>query len=149
MMPERVRAFWVVAPGRGEIRAAALSPPSSPLSDGAHAIVRAEYSGISRGTESLVFLGRVPASEYHRMRAPFQEGDFPGPVKYGYASVGVVESGPGELCGRRVFVLHPHQTRYAVPSVAVHPLPDNVPSARAVLAANMETASNGLWDARP
>jgi hypothetical protein len=151
MTPESVRAFWVVAPGRGEIRATALSPPSplSPLSPGASAVVRAEYSGISRGTESLVFLGRVPASEYQRMRAPFQEGDFPGPVKYGYASVGVVESGPGDLCGRRVFVLHPHQTRYAVPAVAVHPLPDNVPSARAVLAANMETAINGLWDAHP
>jgi hypothetical protein len=150
MMLETARAFWIVAPGRGEIRATTLSALSalSALS-GACAIVRAEYSGISRGTESLVFMGRVPASEYQRMRAPFQEGDFPGPVKYGYASVGVVESGPGDLCGRRVFVLYPHQTRYAVPVGALHPLPDNVPAPRAVLAANMETAINGLWDAQP
>jgi NADPH:quinone reductase-like Zn-dependent oxidoreductase len=147
MMPESARAFWIVAPGRGEIRATALGTTSA-LS-GAYAIVRAEYSAISRGTESLVFLGRVPASEYQRMRAPFQEGDFPGPVKYGYASVGLVESGPGDLCGRRVFVLYPHQTRYAVPAGAVHPVPDNVPAPRAVLAANMETAINGLWDAQP
>lgn len=111
--------------------------------------MRAEYSGISRGTEALVFLGRVPPSEYHRMRAPFQDGDFPGPVKYGYSSVGVVENGPSDWRGRRVFALYPHQTRYAIPLTALYPLPDDVPSSRAVLAANLETAINGLWDAQP
>jgi threonine dehydrogenase-like Zn-dependent dehydrogenase len=109
--------------------------------------VRALYSGVSRGTESLVFAGRVPASEYGRMRAPFQEGDFPGPVKYGYSSVGLVERGPADLAGRTVFCLFPHQTRYVVPATALHALPDGVPPARAVLAANLETALNGLWDA--
>src|SRR5262249_16529419 len=92
--------------------------------------------------------GRVPAAEYHRMRAPFQAGEFPAPVKYGYASVGEVERGPAELEGRRVFVLHPHQTHYVVPASSVYVLPVHVPPARAVLAANMETAINGLWDAR-
>jgi threonine dehydrogenase-like Zn-dependent dehydrogenase len=138
------RAFWVAAPGRGEIRDEFL-----PADATGTVIVRAQYSGISRGTETLVFLGHVPPSEYQRMRAPFQAGDFPAPVKYGYASVGIVESGARELEGRRVFVLHPHQTRYAVPVDAVHLLPDRVPSARAVLAANLETAINGLWDAHP
>jgi threonine dehydrogenase-like Zn-dependent dehydrogenase len=112
-------------------------------------VVHARYSGISRGTEALVFQGRVPVSEYQRMRAPFQGGDFPGPVKYGYASVGVVEEGAPELRGRRVFVLYPHQTRYVVPVNMLYVLPDDVPSARAVLAANLETAVNGLWDGRP
>lgn len=144
MTTNAARAFWIVAPGRGEIRATQLPPLS-----GDSVVVRAEYSGISRGTEALVFMGRVPASEYQRMRAPFQDGDFPAPVKYGYSSVGVVESGPSDLRGRRVFVLYPHQTRYAVPLAAVHPVPDNVPSSRAVLAANLETAINGLWDAQP
>src|SRR5206468_5118259 len=88
-------------------------------------------------------------SEYLRMRAPFQAGDFPGPVKYGYSSVGSVEDGPDELRGRRVFVLYPHQTRYIVPARAAYILPDNVPPERAVLAANVETAVNGLWDASP
>nr|WP_245777387.1 zinc-binding alcohol dehydrogenase [Marinobacter pelagius] len=111
--------------------------------------VRALYSGVSRGTESLVFNGRVPESEYQRMRAPFQEGDFPFPVKYGYASVGEVVDGPEELLGRRVFCLYPHQSRYTVPVSAVTPLPDELPAERAVLAANMETAINGLWDASP
>ena len=143
-MPDEARAFWVAAPGRGEIRGEALRPPA----DG-EVVIRALYSGISRGTEALVFDGRVPPSEWERMRAPFQSGDFPGPVKYGYASVGRVEDGPDGLRGRAVFALYPHQTQYVVPADAVHVIPETVPPARAVLAANMETAINGLWDARP
>jgi threonine dehydrogenase-like Zn-dependent dehydrogenase len=143
-MPESARAFWTVVPGRGEIREEPLAEPSA-----GEVVVRAQYSGISRGTEALVFDGRVPPSEYGRMRAPFQSGHFPGPVKYGYASVGRVERGPRELLDREVFVLHPHQTRYIVPLDAVHPLPGGVPASRAVLAANLETAINGVWDADP
>ncbi|HTM05520.1 MAG TPA: zinc-binding alcohol dehydrogenase [Vicinamibacterales bacterium] len=109
--------------------------------------VRSLFSGISRGTESLVFNGRVPVSEYARMRAPFQDGQFPAPVKYGYCSVGIVDDGPPAIVGRPVFCLFPHQTHYVVPQTAVHIIPDDVPPHRAVLAANMETAINGFWDA--
>ena len=144
MAARHPRAFWTVAPGRGEIREEPLPPPD--LGD---VVVRALYSGISRGTESLVFQGRVPASEYQRMRAPFQTGDFPAPVKYGYASVGRIEEGPEDLRDRDVFVLYPHQTRYVVPASAVHVLPNAVPASRAVLAANLETAINALWDGAP
>jgi 2-desacetyl-2-hydroxyethyl bacteriochlorophyllide A dehydrogenase len=143
-MQHEARAFWVTAPGQGEIRTERLATPAHD-----DILVRTLYSGISRGTEAMVFGGHVPASEWQRMRAPFQAGDFPAPVKYGYASVGVVEQGPPELAGRTVFTLYPHQTRYLVPAGAVYPLPDTVPSTRAVLAANMETALNGVWDARP
>ncbi|HEX6995974.1 MAG TPA: zinc-binding alcohol dehydrogenase [Gammaproteobacteria bacterium] len=137
-------AFWITMPGRGEIRA-------EPLPARAHddVLVETLYSGISRGTEALVFTGRVPPTEHERMRAPFQAGDFPAPVKYGYASVGRVLDGPAALVGRVVFCLYPHQTRYVVPARAVHPLPDGIPPGRAVLAANLETAVNGLWDAAP
>jgi hypothetical protein len=144
MSAETARAFWVVAPGRGEIRGESTRTPQN-----GEVLVRAMYSGISRGTEAIVFGGRVPPSEYQRMRAPFQAGDFPGPVKYGYASVGRVEQGSRELLGHHVFVLHPHQTHYVVPAAAAHIVPDAVPPARAVLAANLETAINGVWDARP
>ena len=141
-------AFWTVAPGRGELRRETLPP----LRDG-DVLVRSLYSAISRGTESLVFRGEVPPSEYQRMRAPFQQGDFPAPVKYGYINVGVVEAGCGAqaqaLVGRRVFCLYPHQQAYVVPATAVVALPDAVPSARAVLAANLETAINAIWDASP
>jgi threonine dehydrogenase-like Zn-dependent dehydrogenase len=104
---------------------------------------------VSRGTEALVFRGEVPPAEYARMRAPFQEGQFPGPVKYGYLSVGVVEDGPDDLAGRTVFCLYPHQSRYVVPASSVLPVPDGVPPARAVLAGTVETAVNALWDAPP
>jgi len=146
------RAFWIAAPGRGEIRAAPLSPPGP-----GEVAVRARISAVSRGTESLVFRGRVPPSEYRVMRCPFQEGDFPAPVKYGYASVGVVDRDPGgdpgsgdaPAQGQRVFCLYPHQDRYAVPLDAVLALADDLPDRRAALAANMETAVNALWDAGP
>jgi 2-desacetyl-2-hydroxyethyl bacteriochlorophyllide A dehydrogenase len=143
-MQQQARAFWVTAPGLGEIRSEALPPPTEQ-----DVVVEAMYSGISRGTEALVFAGRVPRSEWERMRAPFQAGEFPAPVKYGYASVGRVTGGPGDLKGQTVFVLHPHQTRFVVPMTAVHAVPADIPPARAVLAANLETALNGVWDARP
>jgi 2-desacetyl-2-hydroxyethyl bacteriochlorophyllide A dehydrogenase len=132
----------VVAPRRGEIRDEQL-PDRSPH----EVVVRALYSGISRGTESLVFNGAVPDSEHERMRAPFQAGTFPFPVKYGYCSVGQVEQGTGDLVGRTVFCLYPHQTRYIVPADTLNLVPVEIPAERAVLAANMETALNGVWDA--
>lgn len=144
MITDGARAFWIAAPGRGEIRPAALRARAAD-----EVVVRTMFSGISRGTETLVFQGRVPASERERMRAPFQEGEFPAPVKYGYACVGRIEDGPRELRDRIVFVLHPHQTRFVVPAAAAHLVPAAVPAERAVLAANLETAINGLWDVRP
>lgn len=138
------RAFWIEAPGRGALRTEHLRAPRDGDVD-----VQAILSAVSRGTEALVFKGRVPASQYAVMRCPFQEGAFPAPVKYGYASVGVVTAGPASLAGRRVFCLHPHQDRYVVPADAVRPVPETVPDARAALAANMETALNALWDGAP
>lgn len=143
-MTEQARAFWSLGDGRGELRELALSAPGP-----AKVLVRTLASGISRGTESLVFAGRVPKSEWQRMRCPHQEGEFPGPVKYGYCAVGEVELGPPALLGQRVFCLHPHQTRFVVPAESVRPLPDRLPTERAVLAANMETALNAMWDLAP
>lgn len=144
MASDNALAYWAAAPGRGELRAEPLAGPR----DG-EVLVRTRYSGISRGTETLVFSGRVPASQYRAMRAPFQAGDFPFPVKYGYISVGTVEQGPDDLSGRFVYCLYPHQDRYVVPAEAVVPLPEGLPAARAVLGANMETALNGVWDLSP
>ena len=128
----------------GEIRSTPLPEPGSD-----DVLVRTLHSGISRGTESLVFRGGVPSSQRLTMRAPFQDGDFPGPVKYGYLNVGVVEEGPAELRGRTVFCLYPHQTLYVVPATAVTLVPEDVPPERAVLAGTVETAVNALWDAAP
>jgi threonine dehydrogenase-like Zn-dependent dehydrogenase len=143
-MSRQARAFWLRSPGEGEIRSVTIPPP------GADEVqVRTLFSGISRGTETLVFRGGVPPSQYGVMRAPFQEGDFPAPVKYGYLNVGVVEAGPPYLAGRTVFCLYPHQSRYVVPAQSVVPVPDGVPAPRAVLAGTVETAVNALWDAAP
>jgi threonine dehydrogenase-like Zn-dependent dehydrogenase len=137
-MLDDAQAFWLRSPGHGEIRPVALPEPGQ-----GDVLVRTLRSGVSRGTETLAFRGGVPP------RAPFQEGDFPGPVKYGYLNVGAVEQGPPELHGRTVFCLYPHQTAYVVPAGAVHLVPDDVPPARAVLAGTVETAVNALWDAGP
>ncbi len=137
-------AFWLRAPGCGEIRLTTVPEPGP-----GDVLVRTLRSGVSRGTETLVFRGGVPPAQYATMRAPFQEGDFPGPVKYGYLNVGVVEEGPAELRGRTVFCLYPHQTAYVVPADAVTVVPEGVPPARAVLAGTVETAVNALWDAAP
>ena len=138
------RAFWVRPPGRGEIRPAPL-PPVGPE----EARVRTLRSAVSRGTEALVLGGHVPAGQYDLMRAPFQEGELPGPVKYGYLNVGTVEEGPASLRGRAVFCLYPHQTAYVVPAAALVPVPDEVPVTRAVLAGTVETAVNAVWDLGP
>src|ERR671938_602057 len=143
-MTRDARAFWLRSPGAGEIRPAPLPDPGPN-----DVLVRTRYSAISRGTETLVFRGGVPESQYAAMRAPFQEGDFPAPVKYGYLNVGAVEAGPPELRGRTVFCLYPHQTAYVVPAGAVTVVPDGVPPARAVLAGTVETAVNAVWDAAP
>lgn len=143
-MKDSASALWYVAPHRAEIRPAAAPAPGA-----GQMRVRAITSGISRGTESLIWSGRVPDSERVRMRGPHQEGEFPFPVKYGYQMVGVVEDGPEEWTGRTIFCLHPHQTRFTLPAGDAVAVPDHVTPPRAVLAANMETALNACWDGAP
>ena len=141
---EVAQSLWYTRPGQAEIREEALAPP------GADEVrVRALCGAISRGTEALVFAGHVPESEFERMRAPFMAGHFPFPVKYGYATVGRIEGGTEALRGRTVFTLHPHQNFFNIPASAAVILPDDLPPRRAVLAANMETALNAIWDAAP
>lgn len=136
------QALWYVSKDRVEIRPLDVAAPTS-----GEVLLRAVASGVSRGTERLVLKGGVPPGEHERMRCPHQDGAFPFPVKYGYALVGAVEAGPDDLRGRLVFALHPHQSHACLPAGDVHPLPDDVPAARAALAANMETALNIVWDA--
>ncbi|MFO7853763.1 MAG: zinc-binding alcohol dehydrogenase [Paracoccaceae bacterium] len=135
----RAPGLVYVAPGRAEIR-------DVPLGEG-ECLLEMRVSALSRGTERLVFEGRVPESEHERMRAPFQRGDFPFPVEHGYCAVAEVLEGPPELVGRLVFALHPHRTRFRLPASACLPLPEGLPPERAALAANMETALNAVWDA--
>jgi len=138
------QALWYVGRGRAELRDEKVPAPKA-----GEVLLRALHGAVSRGTERLVLEGRVPESEFERMRGPHMGGNFPYPVKYGYATVARVEAGPDALAGRTVFALHPHQSSFVMPAEAVVPLPDGVPPRRAVLAANMETALNAVWDAAP
>src|SRR6478736_5975954 len=140
----RGKALWYVGPGHAELREETVAAPK-----GGEVQVRSLFGAVSCGTERLVHAGRVPASEYERMRAPLMAGSFPFPVKYGYATVGTVEAGDDDLHGRTVFSLHPHQSLFTLPAEAVLPLPEQVSPRRAVLAANMETALNAVWDGAP
>ncbi len=144
MATERWTAYWTMAPRHGVLRTEAARNPGP-----GEALVRTICSGISHGTEMLVHAGRIPPEIAESMRAPFQVGSWPGPIKYGYLSVGMVEEGPASLKGSRVFCLHPHQDRYVVPASALTQVPDAVPSDRAVLAGTVETGINALWDAAP
>jgi threonine dehydrogenase-like Zn-dependent dehydrogenase len=135
------RALWYTGKARAELRHV-----NGPEPGPGEALVLTLWSGISRGTERLVYEGRVPLSEFERMKAPFQEGEFPYPVKYGYCAVGIVEQGPKDWLGVPVFALHPHQTRFVAPVDRLVAIPENLPLRRAALAANMETALNALWD---
>jgi 2-desacetyl-2-hydroxyethyl bacteriochlorophyllide A dehydrogenase len=141
-LPKAGRAFWIEAASQCDLRHEPVPVPGP-----TEVLVRTLYSGISRGTESLVFAGRVPQTEFERMRGPGMEGRFPFPVKYGYAAVGVIEAGPADLLQREVFCLHPHQDVFVVPAERVTVLPVSLPARRAILAANMETALNVVWDA--
>lgn len=138
----KAKALWYAAPGQADLREAALREPGP-----GEVRVRTLFSALSRGTERLVFEGRVPVSERERMRAPLQEGDFTFPVKYGYCAVGTVEAGPPDWLRRTIFALHPHQSAFVAPLDLISLVPDAVPPRRAVLAANAETALNALWDA--
>jgi len=130
------KALWII-----KKQAANLQPASL----GSGVLVRSIYSGISRGTERVVLNGEVPESEFERMRCYGQEGEFSFPVKYGYCMVGEVLE--GDLRGKQVFTLYPHQDYFRISEDRLHLLPEDVPASRAILAANMETALNISWDA--
>ena len=135
------RSVWYARKGAVELRAAPLPRPQP-----GEALVRTLFSGISRGTERLVFNGEVGRSEWERMRCPNQEGAFPFPVKYGYCATGVVEVGPASCSGARCSACIRTRTISMRPSASLVPVPDGVPARRATLTANMETALNALWD---
>ena len=128
-----IRDETVGRPGPGEVRI--------------HAIA----SGLSHGTEMLVFRGEVPTDL--ALDLPTLAGSYAFPIKFGYASVGrVVETGAGvtELApGDHVFVHHPHQQEYVVRAAAAVRLPKRLPPELGVFLANCETALNVVLDAHP
>src|SRR3954464_203082 len=139
-------AVWFGAAGRVEIRdepLASLAPDQ--------VRIRALASGVSAGSELLVYRGHAPRDLPPDL--PTIAGDFGFPVKFGYASVGrVVEAGSRVDCpavGDLVFVHHPHQTEYAVAADVPIPLPADLAPETGVFSANLETALTVVLDAHP
>jgi 2-desacetyl-2-hydroxyethyl bacteriochlorophyllide A dehydrogenase len=138
--------LWWTALRTGELRAEPLPPPGPE-----DVVVQAIASGISAGTELLVYRGQVPPEL--PLDLPTLAGSFRYPIKYGYASVGRVaaagaavrDRAPGDL----VFALHPHQSTYVLPAARTVLLPPNLPPEHGVFLANLETAVNVALDAAP
>ncbi|RMG66652.1 MAG: dehydrogenase [Bacteroidetes bacterium] len=139
-MPELAHACWHL-----DAQTSAIQPEPLPDLTAGQLRLRARYSLISAGTERLVARGEVPAEIAGDMGVPFMGGAFPFPIKYGYSLVAEIEA-PAPQAGQLVHLLHPHQDRLQVPAGAVFPVPAGVPARRAVLASNLETALNALWD---
>lgn len=139
--PESSRQYWTEAAHTGALREVPVPQPAP-----GELLIETLHSGISRGTESLVHRGEVPAAITELMQAPFQLGALPFPVSHGYLNVGVVRQGRSELIGQTVFTLAGHREHVVVPEAAAHVLPEGCPPQRALFAGIGEVGLNGLWE---
>lgn len=137
-------SFWIRKKNNSFIKKHSISIPQNN-----EVLVKTIYSGISYGTEKIVYSGNVPKSQRSLMRCPYQEGEFGSNVKYGYMNVGKVMNGPSKLVNRYVYTLYPHQTQYVLPLEELTFIPKLIPIKRCLLTANMETAINAMWDTLP
>lgn len=140
------QALWFTGPRQIEVRTEEVGPPVA-----GELLIQSLYSGISTGTEMLVYRGEVAADT--ALDLPTLAGSFAFPIKYGYASVGrVLDTGPGVTAfqsGDLVFALHPHQTLFCAPQDYVSRLPADIDPAHGVFFANLETALTIVHDAAP
>jgi len=136
------RELWFVGPRQVELRAGGPWPPLGP----GEVTARALHSGLSQGTELLLYRGQGPQAFDPSLDAA---GSPLFPRRYGYAWVGeVVDSRASELApGQRIFALRPHGDLHRLRAEDVRPIPEAIPSARATLAASLETALTVVWDA--
>jgi 2-desacetyl-2-hydroxyethyl bacteriochlorophyllide A dehydrogenase len=138
------RALWFEGERRVSIRDDVLRAPGP-----REIVARAVASGVSQGTELLIYRGEGPkrfdpSLDGGRADAPTY------PRRYGYAWVGEVVARGSEATmavGTRVFALASHGDGHVLDEAAARPLPASVPATRATLAANLETAVTCAWDA--
>ena len=124
-----------------------------PLPNEGEVLVQTRYSGISAGTEAMIYRGLFPDNLMLDESLPALSGEFKYPFRYGYCCVGqIVECGKNispEWQGKRVFAFHPHASHFTIPLKDLIPLPDTLRDEDAVFIPNMETAVNFLQDGRP
>ncbi|MEC9205932.1 MAG: zinc-binding alcohol dehydrogenase [Pseudomonadota bacterium] len=138
------KSFWVKKKNFGFIKEHSIDKPKA-----SEALIKTIYSGISFGTERIVFTGSVPKNQTKVMKCPHQEGEFGSNVKYGYLNVGKVIKGSQKFKGKFVFTLFPHQNFFVLKEDDLVLIPKSVPKKRCLLIANMETALNAIWDTSP
>ncbi len=109
-------------------------------------LIKSLYSLVSTGTERLVAQGKVPGNLQEAMKVPYMEGSFGFPLTYGYSLVGEIIEGPEHLISKNVHIMHPHQSMLYADEAHVALIPEDIPSKRAVLISNLETAINAVWD---
>ncbi|GFZ81618.1 dehydrogenase [Nesterenkonia alkaliphila] len=135
--------FWIEAPYSARVRETALPEPGAE-----EVLIETEFSALSPGTETLIYRGEVPETVTALMAAPQQLGELPCPVSHGYLNVGRVSRGPQELLGQRVFTLAGHRSHVVVPGADCHPVPEGMPSERALLAGIAEVGLNAVWESQ-
>src|SRR5262245_35685447 len=114
----RARAVRFVGPYRVEVADVQVGEPGS-----GDVLVRAEFSGISGGTEMLAYRGELDPSTPKDETLGALAGRFEYPFSYGYSTVGTVEATRSDVEeGERVFAFHPHQSRFVVSADDVVPL---------------------------
>jgi 2-desacetyl-2-hydroxyethyl bacteriochlorophyllide A dehydrogenase len=145
-----MRSRTLVFAGPGQI-VIEEQPAGTPRGD--QLLVQTQFSGISAGTELLIYRGEAPPEMQADGNLPALAGTLAFPLHYGYAAVGEVialgPEAPSELLGRSVFAFHPHASHFLVAAAAVTPLPDDLPAEAALFLPNMETAINFLHDGAP
>jgi 2-desacetyl-2-hydroxyethyl bacteriochlorophyllide A dehydrogenase len=133
--PTRARAVRFVAPCSVDLADVDVPEPTV-----GEVLIRAEFSGISGGTEMLAYRGELDTSIPRDETLGGLAGSFEYPFTYGYSAVGTVEASQTDLGeGERVFAFHPHQTRFVVSARDVVPIGDCDPRA-ATLFPLVETA---------
>ncbi len=139
----KARALWFTAPRTPTLRAESVGPPGP-----GEVRVETIASAVSAGTEMLAFRDEVP----HELPLdlPTLAGSYAFPIKYGYAATGrVLDTGSGVenlSPGDPVFVHHPHQDVFVVPSRMPVRLPEDLDPVLGVFSANLETALNIVHD---
>ena len=140
----KTKSYWIDKKNKGYFKFGEISSINSN-----EIVVKTLFSGISYGTEKLVYSGKVPKSQRNLMKCPYQEGDFGNDIKYGYINVGKVVDGDKSYLGNNIFSLYPHQDFYKIPSNEALIIPNKIPLSRCLLIPNLETAINAVWDTLP
>lgn len=148
-VPTRERdAVYFIAPRQVAVRREPLPPLAA-----SEALVETVVSGISAGTEMLLYRGEMPPGMAADSAIEALQGELRYPLKYGYAAVGRVAAVGAAVerawLGRLVLAFHPHESHFAARPDQWMALPEGISAESATLLPNLETAVSLVMDGRP